>query len=373
MIYFDNAASTYKKPPEVTKALKKAITEYAANPGRSQHDLSVKAAEAVYSCREKLAQMYNTQPEYAIFTCNATQAINIVLKGYLKSGDEVITSDMEHNAILRPLKAVEKSGVKTQAAVVLPDDNKTVENFKNLINEKTQLIAITGASNVTGKILPVAQLGELCRSNNIKLLIDGAQSGGYVDYNMQRDNIDFLCLAGHKGLYGPQGAGALLLKENTGLATIVEGGTGTDSKNTIQPEELPERLESGTLCLPCIMGFHAGLDFITGGGFKEKLAMEQELLLYAYKELKKIGAVLYTDLPDNGYVPVLSFNIKNLPSTETGGILSDNGIYVRSGFHCNGAAHKKLMTDEIGTVRISFSVYNKKSEIDRMIKVLKNI
>ncbi|MBE6903623.1 MAG: aminotransferase class V-fold PLP-dependent enzyme [Ruminococcaceae bacterium] len=370
MIYFDNGASSFPKPASVSKAMSRAVSEYGANPGRSGHKLCARAALKVYSCRSLLAEMFNAEEQNIVFTLNATMSVNTVIKGIVEKGDEVIVSDLEHNSVIRPLKAI---GARISVAeVCLDDDKKTVENFKNTISPYTKMIFCTHASNVLGKILPIREIGLAAKSRNIPFGVDASQSAGVVDIDVMRDNIDFLCLAGHKGLYGPQGIGVIVLNCPIMLKTLVEGGTGVNSAELFQPENAPERYESGTLPTPCIAGLEEGVRFIKQRGLDNIFKQENELLAFAYKELSKIKSViLYTPFPDNTYTGVLSFNIKGKTADEVAEILNSQNIFVRSGLHCAPFAHKKIGTlNEGGTVRISFGAFNSYTEIKTFLAII---
>ncbi len=370
MIYFDNAATTGVKPADVVNAMKYAMENYSANPGRSGHTASVKTAEMVYKAREKLSLFFGSEgPQTVVFTQNCTHSINCVLKGLLKRGDHCVISSLEHNAVVRPLV---KTGVSYSVAEVsLTDDNKTVENFKAKIKPNTRLIFCMGASNVLGKTLPIEEIGKLCREKGILFGVDAAQTAGVIPVNMQKQNIDFLCIAPHKGLYAPMGIGVLIARKNL-PNTIIEGGTGTNSLELVQPEGLPERLESGTINVPGIAGVSAGLDFVKKVGIQKLYSGELGLIFKLYEMLKKRNQIkLYAPEPKlNQYAPVLSFNIDGLPSSKTAGLLSLEGIAVRGGLHCSPFAHKQMGTLEDGAVRVSVSAFNTSREIDSFVKIL---
>ncbi|MBR4911159.1 MAG: aminotransferase class V-fold PLP-dependent enzyme [Clostridia bacterium] len=371
MINFDNAATTGRKPQSVKAAVNRALSEYSANPGRGGHKLSLKAGETVYEAREKISGFFGASGgEHVIFTANCTSAINYVLKGYLKPGDHVIVSDLEHNAVMRPL---EKTGVqKSIAQTSLTDDEITVGNFEKLIRENTKMIFCTAASNVCGKVLPVKELGALCKKRGIVFGVDAAQAAGILPINVKEDGIDFLCVAPHKGLYAPMGLGILIAETDIG-DTLIEGGTGTNSISMYQPENMPERYESGTVNLPAIAGAAAGVDFARGYAERGYLS-EMRHLRRLYAELSKLPYIrLYTPAPDDWkYMPVLSFNVLSVPSEKVAAYLDKRGIAVRAGLHCAPAAHIKFKTENTGTVRISPSVFSTAAEFDYLIKILKN-
>ena len=371
MIYFDNAATTGVKPKSVVRAVDFALENLSANPGRSGHSKSVGAAETVYKAREKLSDFFGSEgPETVVFTQNCTHAVNCVLKGLLKKGDHCIISSLEHNAVVRPLV---KTGVSYSVAEVsLTDDDETVKNFVEKIKPNTKLIFCTGASNVLGKILPIEKIGAICRKRGIYFGVDAAQTAGVLPIDMKKQNIDFLCIAPHKGLYAPMGIGVLIARKPL-PDTIIEGGTGTNSSELFQPSFLPERLESGTVNVPGIAGIMGGLEFVKTKGTESIYQNELRLIQMLYKKLEDNEDVtLYTPYPEAGmYVPLLTFNVKNMTSYEAASILADNKIAVRGGLHCAPFAHRQIGTLEGGAVRVAVAYFNNSSEIDYFAKTVK--
>ncbi|MEG2044470.1 MAG: aminotransferase class V-fold PLP-dependent enzyme [Clostridia bacterium] len=369
MIYFDNAASSFPKPITVSKAMIRAVNVYGANPGRSGHFLSCMAEKEVFSCRNALADMFNTESENIIFTANCTASINLALKGFLKPKSEVLISDMEHNAVVRPLEKMKDVFVK-QVEIDLYDDEKTVENFKNAITNKTSMIAITACSNVIGKITPIEKIGKLCKENNIKFLVDAAQLGGVMPIDIKKCSIDFLALAPHKSLFGVQGLGVLVLNDKIKLDTLIEGGTGTNSESPLMPDFPPERYEAGTIATPAIVALKAGISFIKERGILYIKEYENNLALYTFNLLKDIDAILYTKKIDDTFSGVLPFNIKNATPNLVSDYLDKNGIMTRAGYHCAYPTHKKIGSEKDGAVRLSFTVFNTKEQINVLIKKL---
>ncbi len=371
MIYFDNAATTGKKPPCVVSAVNTALTKFCANPGRSGHTISIAAAEQLYKARIKIADFFGAKnAESVIFTANCTESLNFVIKGNLKAGDTVLVSDLEHNAVMRPLTAL---GVNFDTfETSLSDDEITFKNFSKKLMKKPKMVICTAASNVLGKKEPIDKIGRLCRKNGILFCVDAAQTAGIEEINMEKMCIDFLCVAAHKGLYAPMGIG-ILIANSPIEKTLIEGGTGTDSINFSQPEILPERFESGTVNLPAVMGASAGIDFIKTIGRERIKYQENRIINHLYKGLKQNkNAILYIPFFDeNLYVPVLSFNVYGKNSLETAKFLNSRGIAVRAGLHCAPTAHKKIGTEQIGTVRISPSFYNNITEAEYLLKTLK--
>ena len=376
MIYLDNAATTGHKPIYVINSVYNAMKNYNANPGRSGHDLSVKAAEEVYNCRKTISDLFNNASENNVcFTQNCTHAINTVLNGVLDKGDHFIISSFEHNAVLRPsYKLLKEKNIRYDIAEVnLLNDKITLSNIEKLIKSNTKLIFVTAASNVVGRKLPLKEIGEICKNRNILFGVDAAQAAGVMEIDMQKMNIDFLCVAPHKGLYAPMGTGILVAQKPI-KSVLITGGTGVNSADPFQPEDLPERIESGTLNVPGILGIKSGVEFILNKGVRKIEKYEMGMIQRLHKELSKLGAKLYTQYPEQKFfVPVLSFNLAGYHSEKIGDYLNKNGIAVRSGLHCSPLAHKQLGTLEKGTVRVSPSVFNNPNEIDRLIFLIKRL
>ena len=369
MIYFDNAATSGHKPASVYKAVNNALLKFSVNPGRSSYSLSQKAAEIVYNSRNEVSDFFGSSgPETVVFTLNCTHSINYVLKGVLSKKDHVIVSDLEHNAVMRPL--VEMGIDYSVANVSLYDNNITVNNFKKLIKPNTKMIFCTAASNVIGKILPLMKIGELCKKMNILFGVDAAQAAGVIPIDMEKMNIDFLCIAAHKGLYCPMGLGILIARSDI-KKTIIEGGTGTESLLLSQPKTLPEMLESGTVNFPAIASVSEGIKFVKNMQFK-LLKYENNLIKRLYYGLQGRNVIFYTNPFISDYVPVLSFNVADYSSDEISLYLNENGFALRSGLHCAPSAHNKIGTLKQGTLRFSPSVFNNAYEVDLLIKTLKN-
>ena len=378
MIYLDNSATTYPKPFSVSRAMIESIKKYGANPGRSGHTMSKNSGMEVEKCRKVASNMFGVEnPNNIAFTLNCTQALNMVIKGLLKEGDHVVTSCIEHNAVMRPLNKLKKDGriTYTTAQVYPGNHDMTVDSFRKAINPKTRLIVCTHASNVWGIKLPIERIAALAKIYEIPILVDAAQSGGLVSIDLKSSYIDFLCLAGHKGLYGPMGTGMLITKRSELLDTIIEGGTGTDSMILCHPKVMPQKFESGTPNMWGISGLRAGMEFVISKGVENIANHENELILYLYDKLKKIrGVKLYMQRPDSRYfVPLISFNIEGYISDEVGKILDKNGVEVRTGLQCAPKAHEFAGTTKTGAVRVSPSVFNKKSEMDKIVDVIQMI
>ncbi len=372
MIYLDNSATSYPKPKTVVQSVFEAYNKFGGNSGRGAYDMALETTEQIYLCRKKLAEMFGVpSTENVIITYNCTMALNMAIKGIAKTGSHFVISDLEHNAVLRPLSKLKNQGIADfSVACVENDAYKTVQNFKNCIKENTAAIVCTGASNVFGIMPPYRLLARLAHRNNLLFVMDCAQVAGSMPINMMRDEIDIICCAGHKGLMGPAGTGVMMLKDGVELDTIVEGGTGSNSANKNQPENLPDRFESGTPNIQGIIGLSKALDYIKSVGIENIYYHEISLMKYLQKRLmQNKNVILYTDFFDKrqSLMPIISFNVKNMHSEEVAELLSADGIAVRAGLHCAPLAHRKFKTDTTGTVRISPSVFTKKSDIDFLI------
>ncbi len=347
-----------------------ALKNMCANPGRAGHSLSQFCSVNLYRAREEINSFFNgSGAETVIFCKNCTEALNTVIKGVTGKYDEIIISDLEHNAVLRP---VVKTGLFYKTFSVSPEsDEETVENFKNALTDKTKLAVVTAASNVTGRILPVEKIGKICKEKGILFCVDAAQGGGVIPIDIKKMNIDFLCIAGHKGLYAPMGTGVLIANKEI-KNTLTEGGNGMDSLKETQEPVFPEGFESGTVSLPNIMGLKAGTEFVRKKNRESIYKNELNLIQHIYGGLKENkNIILYTPFPEmHKYAPVLSFNVKGTHSEETAEYLSANGIAVRGGFHCSKLAHEKLGTEETGTVRISPAYFNTLFEAKYFLRVI---
>lgn len=371
MIYLDNSATSYPKPQAVVQSVSEAFNRFGGNSGRGAYKMALETTEQIYFCRKKLAEMFGASSvENVVLTYNCTAALNMAIKGLAKTGAHFIISDLEHNAVLRPLSKLKKDGIADfSIARVSEDIYETVRNFSKCINKNTVAIICTGASNVFGIIPPCRMLAHLAHRHNLLFVMDCAQIAGILPIDMMRDEIDIMCCAGHKGLMGPTGTGFLVLKDDVKLDTIIEGGTGSNSANENQPENLPDRFESGTPNVQGIIGLSKAVDYVKNVGIENIYHHEISLMRYLQKNLENNNVILYTDFFDKRQrlTPILSFNLKNKNSEEVAAFLSSHGIAVRAGLHCAPLAHRKFKTEDIGTVRISPSVFTKKSDIDFLI------
>lgn len=376
MIYLDNAATTYPKPASVSEALRASVIRYGANPGRGSYPMSIQTNEQIFSVRKKLKTFFNASgEENVIFTSNCTASLNMSIKGLVKPFGHVVTSCLEHNSVMRVLQKLKKDRMITfDTAYPGHTDEQTVENFEMCIKPSTSLIICTAASNVFGDIMPIRKIGMIAKKKGIPFVVDAAQAAGVIDIDIERDNISCLCLPGHKGLYGIMGTGVMILSQDVSLDTLVEGGTGSESKNFNQPFVLPERFESGTENTPGIISLGKGIDFISRTGINKIHHHESSLIKYLYENFKQLEFVeVYNEYDCKKFVPVLSFNIKGYFSEETADMLGRDNIAVRGGFHCNPNAHKYYGTYEQGTVRVSVSYFNSKKDIDFLLNSIKKI
>jgi len=379
MIYFDNAATSYPKPKRVGQAMLHFLEKVGASPGRSGHRLSIEAGRIIYQARESLAELFNvTDPLRIIFTLNITEALNLTLKGLLRPGDQVITSSMEHNSVMRPLRELEKKGVETKVVSCSPQGILDPVDVERAIKKNTKLIVLNHGSNVTGSILPISIVGEIARRHDILFLVDTAQTAGCYPLDIKNDNIDLLAFTGHKALFGPPGTGGLVVGERVDikkLSPLKVGGTGSRSESEEQPDFLPDIYESGTPNTVGLSGLNEGLHFILKEGVdkihKHELKLTQKLI-EGLKEIR--GVVVYGEDQIKDRVAVISFNIKDQLPSEVGLKLDEEyNIMCRVGLHCSPAAHKTIGTFPTGTVRFSMSWFNTFKEVDQAIIAIRNI
>jgi cysteine desulfurase family protein len=370
MIYLDNAATSFPKPEPVLRAMMGAAEKLGANPGRSGHRMSLAAGRVIWNCRETLAGLLRVSaPERIVFCLNCTDAINLAIHGFLKPGDHAITSALDHNAVLRPLHELQKRGVIT-IDIIQPDETGAIraENIENIIKRNTRLVVCTHASNVTGAVQPVHEIGAVCKKHGVRFLLDAAQTMGAWPVYPEEIGADLVAFPGHKALMGPMGTGALWIREGVDLSPLRQGGTGSLSESVYQPEDLPDRYESGTLNLIGIAGLMQGARFVIQN-FQEIFAHEFLLTEHLNKGLRTIPK-LSCYLPLGEQVGVVSFNVKGAHSGEISSMLDQRGFGTRAGLHCAPLAHRALGTLETGAVRVSPGFFNDRPDIDRLIDVL---
>ena len=363
-VYLDNAATTFPKPPSVIKAVKSCISNYCANPGRSTHRLAMRSAEAVYETREEIANFIGLpSPERVVFTANATHALNLAIKGLINDRCHVITSDMEHNSVIRPLHALtRKIGIEVS---VYDSSLPLTEAIPPLIREDTKYIVTSLASNVTGRAVDVTELSAIARKYSLTTIADASQYVGHVKLDLAKTPLDIVCAPGHKSLFGIQGSGFMAVCCSKTLGTLMEGGSGSESFSPDMPAYLPERLEAGTLNVPSIVSLGAGIRYIKKLGIdyvEEKIGLLTVRLENALDmpKIRLFGC-------DNG---IASFLLEGSSSEKVAAELAEVGISVRSGLHCSPSMHRKLGTERFGLVRASLSVLNEKRDIDKLYRRL---
>lgn len=375
MIYLDNAATSFPKPKECLLAMEDCFLHYCGNPGRSGHAMSMKTAAGVYEARKEAARLLGEEdPSRIIFTLNATDALNLAIKGSLKAGDHVVTTSMEHNSVLRPLKALEKQGVGTTVVYGDALGRIDAQSIESAIRPQTAMIICTHASNVTGTILPVEEIGRIAQAHGIRYLIDASQSAGAMEIDLSRCGCDLMAMPGHKGLLGPLGTGLLYVKQGCQLNPLREGGTGSLSKDLRQPEELPERYEAGTINAAAIIGLGASLKKIRSLGLQTIRNHEMRLIGHLEERLRNMKEVIvYGPESLTEKVGITAFHIVKKDCEEVGEELNRLGIFVRAGFHCAALAHKTIGTGQRGCVRISVGPGNTLREMDAASEAIRRI
>ncbi len=367
-IYLDNAASSFPKPKSVAKAVMRAIDTIGGNPGRGGYRQSISLSRIIFDTRMAIAQLLNLpNPERIIFTRNATEGINIALKGILKKGDEVAVSGVEHNAVIRPLNKLKKKGVRWRHAPLCKNglpDSKLVPKVKMLVT--------TGASNVTASFANIKALGKACEKQGALLLVDAAQTAGSIPFDAS--NADIVACTGHKGLLGPQGVGFVWFAKEVEPDTWIEGGTGSDSDNLYMPEYWPDRFEAGTMNTPGIAGLKAGVDYLlkrTVEAVREHEVAMNGLILERF--LNDPGITVYPPFDANEKASLVLFNVNGMDPADVGDILDRRGVACRVGLHCSPAAHKFIGTFPDGAVRVSPGALTKMSEVKRFLKIMADI
>ena len=373
MIYLDNAATTFPKPLCVTDEISRCIKKYCGNPGRSSHRLSIKSAEKIYEARGLLAKMFDGEEENVVFTLNTTYALNIAIKSLIKYSTHVLISDIEHNSVFRPIYKLSKEKLCTfDIFSTNGTDEEIIENIASKIKPNTSMLVASHQSNVGVRTLPIQKIGLLCKEHGIKFIVDGAQSAGIHPIKVKSMNIDALCIPAHKGLYGPQGVGAVIFNTDKFERSVIEGGTGVNSLEENMPDFLPELFEAGTLPTPAIAGFCEALKWLISLDINKIRAHEQdlyELTKSLFSENKRIIPYYMNEYSGN----TLLFNVKGIPSSKVSESLNKRGICVRSGFHCSPLAHKLLNTGDGGAVRVSFGIYNSRSDVYQLMDAVNEL
>ena len=379
MIYFDNAATSWPKPPGVAEAMTHFLNEIGANPGRSGHRLAIEAGRIVYDAREAVAQLFNApDPLRVAFGQNVTEALNLVVRGLLQPGDHVITSSMEHNSVMRPLRAMEKIGVELTVVPCSPGGFLDPTDVEAALRANTALIALNHASNVVGTLLPVAWVGRIARQHDLLLLVDAAQTGGAYPIDVEADLVDLLGFTGHKSLGGPMGTGGLIVGERVDVAQMAplkRGGTGSRSEEEEQPEFLPDVYESGTPNAVGLAGLNAGVRWVLECGVDAVRAHEVELTQRLIEGLRATPCVVvYGGLDAARQSATISFNVTGMAPSDVGLRLDEEyGIMCRVGLHCAPAAHRTIGTFPLGTVRFGIGAFNTPEEVDEAVAAVRQL
>lgn len=375
MIYLDNAATTLHKPPEIAEAVKQAILT-AGNAARGAHCVSLAASRTVFETRRKLAQLFSCpRKDHVVFTMNSTEALNIAIYGLLSPGDHVISTDLEHNSVLRPLYDLQTRGVFVDFVPADRLGNVRYEDFEALFRENTKAIVCTHASNLTGNVLDIVRISEIAHAHGALLIVDASQSAGVIPIDMQKMGIDVLCFTGHKGLMGPQGTGGLCLRPGVEIRPLLRGGTGVHSYDKDQPQAYPTRLEAGTLNSHGLAGLDAALDFLLAKSVEKIYARERLLMRRFYEAVRDIpGVMVYGDFSRDERAAIVALNIRDYDSSEVSDALfTDYGIATRPGAHCAPRMHEALGTVKQGAVRFSFSYFNTEAEVDTAIRAVREL
>ena len=376
-LYLDNAATSFPKPEAMLAAMTAYQQAVGANPGRSGHGLSIDAGRIIYETRETLARLFHSEdPLRIVLTKNSTEALNIALQGALKPGDHVITSGMEHNSVMRPLRFLESQGVRVSVIPCSPRGELDPEDIKKAIRPATKMVVMTHASNVTGTILPVEAVGAIIREKgDILFCVDAAQTAGVLPMDVQKMKIDLLAFTGHKSLYGPQGTGGLYVRKGLekGIAPLMMGGTGSRSEFEAQPDFMPDKYESGTPNTIGFAGLGAGATYLAGQTMERIRAKEEQLTRRFLERLEafKDQVTVYGPNDAARQTAVISFNVKNISPSDAAMFFEEKfGILCRPGLHCAPAAHRTIGTFPRGTVRFSFGFFNTSREVDRAAKAV---
>jgi len=385
VIYFDNAATTWPKPPAVAEAMVRFLEEVGANPGRAAHRRAIESGRVVYNAREAVAEVFSApDPLRVVFGANVTEALNLALRGYLRPGDHVITSGMEHNAVMRPLRELERfpeprsGGVELTVVGCSPEGFLDPDDVEAAIRPNTVMVALNHASNVVGTLLPVAEVGRIVREHDLLLLVDAAQTGGAYPIDVQADRIDLLGFTGHKALHGPMGTGGLIIGERVDLGRLrplKRGGTGSNSELEEQPDFLPDMCESGTPNAVGLAGLSAGVRWVLNRGVGAIRAHEVAMTQRLIDGLQAIGRVtVYGGLDAGRQTATVSFNIAGMAPSEAGLRLDEeHGIMCRVGLHCAPAAHKTIGTFSDGTVRFGLSAFNTLEDVEVALEAVRQL
>jgi cysteine desulfurase family protein len=376
-IYLDHAATSWPKAPGVAEAVMEAMMKHAANPGRGSHAMAVRASRILFDARKSLAKLFGVRnPNDIAFAANTTMALNMAIKGYVKAGDHVITTSVEHNSVRRPLYNLNQfNGVEITYLRSNEQGHIRLQELEGAIQPNTRLIIANHSSNLLGTIMPVGEIGEIARKHGVKLLVDGAQSAGILPIDVKALGIDMLAFPGHKGLLGPQGTGGLYIAPEIELEPLLHGGTGSQSEAPHQPLVRPDRYEAGTQNTPGLAGLRVGVDYVLNETVQnihtKEWALSQRLMegLLSLPNTRVLGPALGEDRTG-----IVAFQVKGIDPSELSFILDQHyGIAVRSGFHCTPMAHESAGTSDTGAVRASVGAFTSEGEVDALQSAMKEI
>ena len=375
MIYFDNAATSLQKPEAVIEAVAEAMKSLG-NASRGAHSAALGSNRMVYETRELLAELFHIDdPSRIAFAMNATESLNIAIAGIFRPEDHVITTVMEHNSVLRPLYRMEESGTELSFLQADKKGNISYEELENAIRSNTRAVICTHASNLTGNVLDLEKIGEICKKHRLLFLVDASQTAGIIPIDVQKMKISVLCFTGHKGLLGPQGTGGIYVAPEINIRPLVVGGSGVQSYLKTQPDEMPARLEAGTLNAHGIAGLHAAVSYIIEKGVEQIYQEEHEKTDYFYRMIRSIPDIhIYGDPEAELHAPIIALNIGDYDSAQVADELMETyGIATRAGAHCAPLMHQALGTQKQGAVRFSFSQFNTSNELDAGIQALREL
>ena len=376
-IYLDNAATSFPKPKEVATAVYDFMVNNGTSSGRGSYKKAMQSDYIVYECRKLIGKLFNfDNPKKVVLTSNVTDSLNIAMRGILKENDHVITSSLEHNAVWRCLKTLERDiNIKIDTVECSKDGITNPQDIKKYIKKDTALIVFTQASNVLGTIQPIREIGAIAREHNIPFLVDSAQSAGAMEIDVKEDNIDILAFTGHKSLLGPMGTGGLIINTDIDIKPLKAGGTGGDSAYEYQPDYYPNHLETGTSNVSGIAGLREAIKFLNKEGIENIHNKEKELTKYALEKLETVKDIeIYGPKDCEKMLSVISFNIKDKRPEDVGSILDQKyNIMLRAGLHCAPTAHSVIGTKDRGTLRIGLGYFNKKEDIDKLVEALNNL
>ena len=375
MIYFDNAATTMRKPEQVIQAVTETLSSMG-NAGRGVHSAALDASRVIFDTRVKLAELFHAEhPKQIVFTMNSTESLNIAIKGVLKPGDHVITTALEHNSVLRPLYEMEDRGVELTVLQADRFGNFCLEEMEAAIRKNTKAIVCTHGSNLTGNLVDIKQVGEIAKKHGVLLIADASQTAGVFPIDVKEMNIDILCFTGHKGLLGPQGTGGMYVREGLAVRPLLSGGSGVQTYEREHPKQMPTALEAGTLNVHGLAGLRAAVSYINDYGMENIRKKEQELMRQFYDRVKMIpGIKIYGDFEKKDRCAIVSLNVRDYDSSEVSDALFVHyGISTRPGAHCAPLMHQVLGTVEQGAVRFSFSHFNTLEEIEIAVRALEEL